>query len=134
MGEATVTLIDTSSWTEALRKSGRSDVMERVRNLLVNGEAAWCDMVALELWNGAYGDYEKEQLAKLESEILCLSTTDDVWSLAKTLAKQCRGKGQTVPVADLVIGACAFMHDAELEHSDAHFETILEAYQEHMNS
>ncbi len=134
MGEATVTLIDTSSWIEALRKSGKSDVRERVRNLLVNGEAAWCDMVVLELFNGVYGDYEKEQLAELEREILCLPTTDDVWSLAKTLARQCRGKGQTVPAADLVIGACAFMNNAGLEHSDAHFETILEAYQEQMNS
>ena len=107
---------------------------ERVRNLLVSGEAAWCDLVALELWNGAYGDYEKEQMAKLEREIVCLPTTDDVWSLAKTLARQCRRKGQTVPVADLVVGACAFMHKAGLEHSDAHFETILEAYQEQMNS
>ena len=55
-----VVLVDTSSWIEALRSSGRADVRERVRVLLLNGLAAWCDMVAVELWNGARGDYEKK--------------------------------------------------------------------------
>jgi hypothetical protein len=31
-----------------------------VRDLLLNGMAARCDMVAVELWNGARGDYEKK--------------------------------------------------------------------------
>lgn len=132
--EVVVTLIDTSSWVEALRKSGRSDVRERVRNLLINGEAVWCDMVALELWNGARGEYEKKQLAKLEREMTCLTTSDDVWRLARELARECRKQGQTVPVTDLVIASCAFIHNTALEYCDEHFEAILTVYKEGVKS
>jgi predicted nucleic acid-binding protein len=49
-------LIDTSAWIHALRADGDSAVASRVRALLEMGEAAWCPMVQLELWNGARGD------------------------------------------------------------------------------
>jgi len=72
--------VDTSSWIEALRINGRENIREQVRLLLIDGLAAWCDMVAVELWNGARGDYEKRKLAELEKEIICLPTTDEVWA------------------------------------------------------
>ncbi len=50
-----MTLVDTSAWIESLRPSGDRAVAERVRSLLVNGDAAWCAMARLELWNGAWG-------------------------------------------------------------------------------
>ena len=59
-------LIDTSSWIEALRVSGRTDIRQIVLNLMIEGCAAWCDMVALELWNGARGKDEKQKLLALE--------------------------------------------------------------------
>jgi hypothetical protein len=43
--------VDTSSWIEALRLNGRENIRERVKLLLIDGLAAWCDMVAVELWN-----------------------------------------------------------------------------------
>ena len=55
MPQTRLTLIDTSSWIEALRRSGRAEVRERVARLMSEGRAAWCDLVALELWNGARG-------------------------------------------------------------------------------
>ena len=82
-----IVLVDTSSWIEALRTSGRADVRERVRNLLLNGLAAWCDMVAVELWNGAKGDYEKKKLMEFEKQITCLQTSVEVWQLARSLAQ-----------------------------------------------
>ena len=108
MGEASMTLVDTSSWVEALRSDGSSDVRQRVRQLLIEGQAAWCDLVSLELWNGARGEYEKKKLAELEKEIPCLSTTDGVWRLARELARKSRDAGKTAPAADLVISACGF--------------------------
>ena len=74
MGKDEVVLIDTSSWIEALRLAGRSDVRERVLVLMTDGRAAWCDMVAVELWNGSKGDYERQKLSELEKEITCLET------------------------------------------------------------
>jgi predicted nucleic acid-binding protein len=85
-------------------------------------------MVAVELWNGARGDYEKQKLSELEKEIACLETTPDVWRLARRLAQECRQAGQTVPSSDLVITACALSHQAEIEHCDAHIDFILKVH------
>jgi predicted nucleic acid-binding protein len=123
-----MTLIDTSSWIEALRRDGRADARDRVRKLLIEGQAVWCDLVSLELWNGARGDYERGRLAALEKEIGCLATTDAVWALARTLAKKARKTGKTVPSSDLVISACGFHYQVEIEHCDQHFDTILQLH------
>lgn len=118
-------LIDTSSWIEALRKNGREDVRERVRQYLLAGTAAWNDMIMVELWNGARGKHEKAHLASFEREIACLPTTKAVWNLAKDLAGKCRLAGHTTPSADLLIAACGLFHGAAIEHCDAHISTIL---------
>ncbi|MFN3480773.1 MAG: PIN domain-containing protein [Thermodesulfovibrionales bacterium] len=127
MREEEVVLIDTSSWIEALRQSGNTEVRERVASLMLSGRAAWCEMVIVELWNGARGDYEKQRLRALEQEILLLPITPDVWQTAKTLAQKCRQSGQTVPSADLVISACALFHNVSIEHCDDHIDFILKA-------
>ena len=122
---AEITLIDTSSWIEALRSQGSVEIQERVRNLLIEGKAVWCDLVAVELWNGVRGEYEKRKLAELDREIPCLPISDEVWQKARSLAQLSREAGVTVPVTDLVIVSCALVHQVELEHRDEHFELII---------
>jgi predicted nucleic acid-binding protein len=121
-------LIDTSSWIEALRVNGNPEVRNRVFSFMIEGRAAWCDMVALELWSGAQGDYEKKKLRELEKEIICLQTSSEVWQLARTLAQECRKSGHTVPSADLIIAACALHNHAAIEHSDDHIDMILKVH------
>lgn len=128
MDENEIVLIDTSSWIEALRSSGRRDVRDRVMRLMLDGRAAWCDMVLVELWNGVRGDYEKRKLAELEKEMLSLATTSEVWETARSLARKCRHAGQTVPAADIVITACALSHNSGMEHCDSHIELILKMH------
>lgn len=128
MGKGEVVLIDTSGWIEALRFTGRMEVRERILKLMTDGRAAWCDVVAVELWNGAKGNYEKQKLAELENEITCLQTTPEVWRMARVLAQKCRQAGQTVPSTDLVITACAIYHKVGIEHCDTHIDFILEVY------
>ena len=123
-----MTLVDTSSWIEALRSNGSERIRERVRQLLMDGLAAWCDMVAVELWNGARGDYEKKKLAELEREIVCLPTTNEVWQGARKLAQKSRSAGYTFPPADLVVASCAIYHGVTLDHCDAHFDTIMDIH------
>ena len=120
------TLIDTSSWIEALRRQGDAQVRERVHQLLVEGQAVWCDMVLLELWNGARGNYEQQQLQRLEKEMICLPTTSSVWERARLLARLCRENGLTAPATDILIVACARTHEVDIEHLDAHFTAILQ--------
>jgi predicted nucleic acid-binding protein len=124
VGEDCVKLVDTSAWVEYLR-AGNSDVAENVEALVLSDEAGWCDMVMLELWNGARGQEEKRKLAELSAAAPRLETTVEVWELAHRLAARCRDKGKTVPAADILVAACAVYHEVDLEHKDGHIEIIL---------
>ncbi|MEN9811353.1 MAG: hypothetical protein RL479_39 [Verrucomicrobiota bacterium] len=117
-------LIDSSSWIDALRIDGDPAVRARVAALLREGEAAWCDMVRLELWNGLRGPAERKLMQALEADVILLPTTDAVWARARALAQRARAKGLTAPASDLVIAACAREHGVELEHGDAHLTAL----------
>ncbi|MCK4410748.1 PIN domain-containing protein [Candidatus Bipolaricaulota bacterium] len=122
-----LTLVDTSSWIEALRQDGDPDVTKRVFNLMSEGTACLCDMVILELWNGARGEKEKQGLTELEEALRFLPIDRSVWKLAKGLARTCRSRGLTIPTTDLLVFACAEWHGAELEHCDEHLNLLKEA-------
>ena len=119
-------LVDTSSWIHSLRPDGDEAVTERVRALLMAGEAAWCAMVRLELWSGARGDHERRVLADMETHLPDLNITTDVWRSACLLAKKARKAGKTIPATDLLIAACARFHHVSVEHVDKHFEMLEE--------
>jgi predicted nucleic acid-binding protein len=120
-------LVDTSAWIDALREDGDAAIAGAVRELAADGEAVLCDLVRVELWNGAGGDAEKKLLRELERELECLPTTQQVWATARELARACRAKGVTVPATDLVVAACARVHGLPLVHHDSHFEQIARA-------
>ena len=117
-------LVDTSAWVEYLR-AGHDAVAENVEALVLSDDAAYCDMVLLELWNGARGPAEKRKLAELSAAVTRLETTAEVWELAHRLAGRCRDKGQTIPTADILVAACAAHYAVELEHKDSHYDIIL---------
>ena len=117
-------LIDSSSWINALRKDGDPVVRSRVQQLLIEDEAAWCDIVRVELWRGVSKRKEINFLRELEKNISLLPITTEVWDLACTLAQKCRSKGTPIPSTDIVIEACRRVHHVELEHVDKHFEII----------
>lgn len=117
-------LIDTSSWVEALRHNGDAEVRQRVQILLQGAEAAWCDLVRVELWNGLRGPAERRMMEQLEADVILLPTTDKVWEKSRELARRCRSKGLTVPATDLLIAACAWEHGVDIEHRDAHLAAL----------
>jgi predicted nucleic acid-binding protein len=118
-----VTLIDTSSWIEFLRGSD-SEPAFRVKELLREDRAAWCDLIAVELWNGTRG-HEKNALEDLASAVTSFDLTSVVWARAKSLAYSCRHSGLTVPANDIIITACAVTHELAIESFDRHFAKIL---------
>jgi predicted nucleic acid-binding protein len=119
-----VILVDTSSWIHLLRSDGEPAARERVRSALESGEACWCPLVRLELWNGAGGDREKKVLRDFERVLPELGIDDAVWELAYDLARRARSAGISVPATDLLIAACARRHRVQLEHSDSDFEQL----------
>ena len=117
-------LIDTSSWIHLLRPDEDSEVRGRVEDALRSGEACWCPIVQLELWNGARGGHEQRVLQRFAEMLPYLPMDEEVWSSAYDLARRARSRGMTVPATDVAIAACARRHGAELESADADFELL----------
>ena len=117
-------LVDTSSWIHGLRPDGDPAVAARVQALLASGDAAWCPLVKLELWNGARGQHERRVLRDMERDLPELDISHEVWALAYEMARGARRRGKTVPASDILIAACARHHGLGLEHSDSHFEVL----------
>jgi len=117
-------LIDTSAWIETLRPGGQPTIRARVSDLTTQDRAVLCDLVRVELWNGARGASEIRLLRELEENLETVPTTPEVWDLACSFARLARGKGLTVPATDLLIAACAAHHGLGLVHQDAHFDKL----------
>jgi len=92
-----VILVDSSSWIHFLRPNGDPAVRARVESALTAGEACWCPLVRLELWNGAAGERDRKILRDFESVLPELSIDDEVWAAADALARRARSSGVSVP-------------------------------------
>ncbi len=121
---STLVLIDTSAWTHALRRAGDAAVSARVKQLLDDRRAAWCEMVRLELWSGVGGPDERRELLRLDDALPRVPITDEVWQDAAQLASRARAGGLRFPASDLVIFACAKRHGLSVDHADKHFELL----------
>jgi predicted nucleic acid-binding protein len=117
-------LVDTSAWIHLLRPSGDAAVRLRVERALQAGEACWCSMVRIELWNGAGGNREKKVLRDFERFLPDLPISQEVWDDAVELARSARASAVTVPASDVLIAACARYHGAALEAADSDFDLL----------
>lgn len=118
-------LVDSSLWVHQLRKSGDPAKRNRVNELLASGEAAWCPAVRLELWRGVTNDAERKTLRRYEALLPDYEISGEIWKQSIQLADRARASGVTVPMADLLIFACAKIHDLEVAHDDAHFDELM---------
>jgi predicted nucleic acid-binding protein len=120
-----VVLVDSSSWIHFLRPNGNPVVRARVEAALAAGEACWCPLVRLELWNGAAGDRDRKILRDFEAVLPELAIDDEVWTTAYDLARRARAADVSVPATDLLIAACARRYGAELETADSDLERLV---------
>jgi len=117
-------LVDSSLWVQQLRKSGDAPKRDRVNALLESGEAAWCPPVRLELWRGVTSDVERKTLRRYEALLPSYEIRPEVWDRAIQLAARARSAGLTVPLADLLIYACAKLNGLDVAHDDSHFDEL----------
>ncbi len=117
-------LVDSSLWVHQLRKSGDPAKRDRVNALLERGEAAWCPPVRLELWRSVTNDTERKTLRRYEALLPDYEISPEVWNRSIELADRGRASGVTVPLADLVIFACARIHGLAVAHDDTHFDDL----------
>lgn len=62
-----MTLVDTSSWIQYLRRDGEAEMKEKVRSLLLDGAAVLCPVVIAELWMGAGSKKDLDDLKDLSA-------------------------------------------------------------------
>jgi hypothetical protein len=117
-------LVDTSSWIHMLRPDGDPAARSRVEKALQVGEACWCPIIRLELWNGAGGNREKKVIREFERLLPELEITDAVWTGAFELARRARAAAVTIPATDLLIAACARHYSTDLETMDSDFALL----------
>jgi predicted nucleic acid-binding protein len=117
-------LVDSSLWVHQLRRLGEPAKRDRVNALLQSGQAAWCPPVRLELWRGVTNDAERKALRHYAALLPAYEISTAVWERAIRLADRGRAAGVTVPLADLLIFACAKVHGLDLAHDDTHFPQL----------
>jgi predicted nucleic acid-binding protein len=120
-------LIDSSAWVEAGRPSGEPGIVARVEWLISSGFAAMTERVWLELYQGARGKREEEQLARWRSLCVWLNFDAVCWQQAAKIARTCLRSGVNVPFADVLVDACARRYGVELLERDRHFAMIAHA-------
>jgi len=120
-----VKIVDTSCWTHQLRAKGDPVIRARVEALLMEGRAAWCAPVRLELWAGVGRHPEGKALRHYAAVLPDFPITAEVWSAAEDLAERGRKAGLQAPPMDILIAACARFHNVELERADSHFDWLL---------
>jgi predicted nucleic acid-binding protein len=107
-----------------LRPNGDASVRARVVRALDSGEACWCPIIRLELWNGAGGDRERKVLREFERVLPELAIDPTIWIAAHDLARRARSAGISIPATDILITACARHYQVKIEHSDADFTRL----------
>lgn len=96
-------LVDTSSWIHMLQPDGDPTVRDRVTAALAAGQACWCPIVQLELWNGARGRHGQNVLREFVNTLPELAINEDVWAHAHKLARRAGARGVTVLASDVLI-------------------------------
>jgi predicted nucleic acid-binding protein len=120
------TLIDTSAWIEALRSKGKTEIREKVKELLVSGEARITEPILLELFHGARGKQEIETIKELSETVPILKCGESIYSLSYQNAIALRSRGVTVPSMDILIFSVSDYYKVKLLHNDSDFVLIQE--------
>ena len=114
-------LIDTSLWIAAMSPGGDDAARQTVRDLVVEGRAATCEMVIAEVLRGAESDAEAKAM---EAELAALHVLpcDGAGSVVAAMGRRMGAPRQRL--ADLFVAAVAWRHKAALLHRDHHLSQI----------
>lgn len=116
-------LIDTSAWIDYFKSTGNPTVSKRVRQLLSENEASWCEMVFLEL-QGSPNSKQSAAISVLEPILPIISITTECWVYAYELVRISKKAGKPVPNTDALIYSTACIHRRKLVHNDKHFDWL----------
>ena len=114
-------LIDTSLWIAAMSPDGDHAARQTVRELVVAGRAATCEMVIAEVLRGAQSDAEAEAM-EAELGALQVLPCEGAGSVVAAMGRKMGAPRQRL--ADLFVAAVAWRHNSALLHRDHHLSQI----------
>jgi predicted nucleic acid-binding protein len=116
-------LVDSSAWITHF--TGRDATLSRrLQELLLANRAAINAIIRLELLTGANNEAQYAELDDALRGLPLIELSAPVWAEAERLRFRLRRAGHLIPVPDVVIGACAIIHQCELFHGDRHFDVM----------
>jgi predicted nucleic acid-binding protein len=116
-------LVDTSAWVEFLRDTG-SPICWKVDELL-DGDAAVCEPIRMELLAGARSERHAEDLRALLARTTTVRTDPIDYDVAAESYRACRRNGETVRnFIDCLIASVALRTTTPLLHCDADFDVL----------
>lgn len=122
-----MTLADTSAWIEFLRDRS-SSIADSLGALIVAGDLALCEPVAMEALAGATSRAEARRIQRLLALCQFLPVGSvRTWENAAALYRACRTRGVTPRShVDCLIAAVAIREDVPVLHYDRDFDLIAE--------
>ena len=117
-------LVDSSLWVHQLRKSVEIGSLEIFRILRIFSSGISIFSASVAVWRGVTNDAERKTLRRYEVLLPDYEISAEVWNRSIQLADRGRASGVTVPLADLLIFACAKVHGLDVAHDDTHFDEL----------
>jgi len=114
---------DTTVWIEFFNNP-ESEEKRAIDLLIDEDELALVGPVLAELLQGCRSVGEANAILDHVSALPFLETNFPAWRQAGDLSSSLRRKGTTLPLMDIIIGAIALEHDAEVFTTDPHFRSI----------
>lgn len=117
-------LIDSSAWVEFVRATG-SPAHLAARSLLIDGDAALTEPVAMEVLQGGRSARHTRDLQRLLSRASLLRVESHDFAEAAFLWRLCRANGETVRSSvDCLIAAVAIRTDTPVLAAHRDFEAL----------
>ena len=117
-------LIDTSVWIAYFQTHSPTGVLEKVDELLSNGDIHVPKIVLAELIQGAHSEKDIAVIREFVEAFTIVGESPDTWLEAGRLSFTLKKKGKTINLSDCYIAILANEHRCSVLTLDKHFKEI----------
>jgi predicted nucleic acid-binding protein len=117
-------LIDTSVWIAYFHARAPAGVLEKVDELLSDGNFLFPKIVLAELIQGAHSEKNLDVLREFVEAFTIIGESADTWLEAGRLSFTLKKKGKTINLSDCYIAILAKEHKCSILTLDKHFKEI----------
>jgi predicted nucleic acid-binding protein len=121
-------LIDTSAWIEYYRKDGRKEYKKIILNGIEQNIISVNGIIQTELLIFCKNKIEYNLILNDLSSFHWFETDQKAYLKACEIGFSLKKIGITIPISDLIIGACALINNCKLIHFDKHYLQIKQHY------